>query len=57
MDLYREKVQYGTGEWEKLTHHKKTWGVNGDGWGFNQLLTLLFNFKKYYTNRTIRLEL
>ncbi len=23
-DLYREKVQYGTDEWNKLTSHKKT---------------------------------
>ncbi len=23
MDLYRENVQYGTGEWKKLTSHKK----------------------------------
>lgn len=30
LDLYREKIQYGTGEWKKLTSHKKTWGVNDD---------------------------
>ena len=24
MDLYREKVVYGTREWKKLTSHKKT---------------------------------
>ena len=30
MDLYREKVQYGMGEWKKLTSHKKTWAVNDD---------------------------
>ena len=30
MDLYREKVVYGTGEWKKLTSHKNTWGVNDD---------------------------
>lgn len=30
MDLYREKVQYGTGEWKKLISHKKTWGKNDD---------------------------
>ncbi len=30
MDLYREKVRYGTGEWKKLTSHKKTWAVNDD---------------------------
>ena len=28
MDLYIEKVIYGTEEWKKLTSHKKTWGVN-----------------------------
>ena len=30
MDLYRKKVQYGTGEWKKLTSHKKTWAVGDD---------------------------
>ena len=30
MNLYREKVVYGTDEWKKLTSHKKTWGVNDD---------------------------
>ena len=30
MDLYRQKVVYGTGKWKKLTSHKKTWGVNDD---------------------------
>ena len=30
MDLYREKIQYETDEWKKLTSHKKTWGVNDD---------------------------
>ena len=30
IDLYREKVVYGTDEWKKLTSHKKTWGVNDD---------------------------
>ncbi len=30
MDLYREKVAYGTDEWKKLTFHKKIWGVNDD---------------------------
>ena len=30
MELYREKVKYGTGEWKKLTSHKKTWAVNDD---------------------------
>ncbi len=24
MDLYREKIHYRTGEWKKLTSHKKT---------------------------------
>ena len=28
MELYREKIQYGTGEWKKLTSHQKTWAVN-----------------------------
>lgn len=30
MDLYRENVQYGTGEQKKLTSHKKIWRVNDD---------------------------
>lgn len=30
MDLYREKVQYGTGVWKKRTSHQKTWAVNDD---------------------------
>ena len=30
MDLYQEKVQYGTGEWKKRTFHKKIWGVYND---------------------------
>ncbi len=30
IDLYREKVVYGTDEWKKLTSHKKTLGVNDD---------------------------
>lgn len=30
MDLYRNGVTYGTGEWKKLTSHKKTWSPNDD---------------------------
>ena len=30
MDLYREKIQCGTGEWKKLTSHQKTWAANDD---------------------------
>ena len=30
MDLYREKVIYGTDEQKKFTSHKKTWGINDD---------------------------
>ena len=30
MELYQEKVKYGTGDWTKLTSHKKTWAVNDD---------------------------
>lgn len=30
MDLYREKIQYGTVEWKKLTSHKKTWAVGNN---------------------------
>ncbi len=28
MDLYREKLVYGTDVWKKLKSHKKTWSVN-----------------------------
>ena len=30
MDLYREKVIYGTGKWKKLISYKKTRSVNND---------------------------
>ena len=32
MDLYCNKVKYGTSEWKKLTSHKKTWSWNNDQW-------------------------
>lgn len=28
--MNREKIQYGTGDWKKLTSHKKAWVVNDD---------------------------
>ena len=30
MELYREKIEYGTSEWKNLTSHQKTWAFNDD---------------------------
>lgn len=30
MELYEEKIEYGTSAWKKLISHQKTWAVNDD---------------------------
>ena len=53
MELYREKIEYGTSEWKKLTSHQKIWAVNEE----NVQVLLFFHHRKYFIRFLLKVNL